>query len=100
MNLLSRIIQVHLGDIAGSLGGSHLVGSVEPVPYRNMNHHAYVPDSGKLLLETIEYVRVRNHVTACQHDVRQIDGANHIGSFFRDVERILQHAEFRTGVHR
>lgn len=65
MNLLSRIIQVHLGDIAGSLGGSHLVGSVKPVPYRNMNHHAYVPDSGKLLLETIEYVRVRNHVAAC-----------------------------------
>ena len=62
MDLLTGIVEVHLGNVGGCLGCTNLIGTVKPV-----------------LLETIEHIWIRNGVAAGQCHMRQIDGTNQIG---------------------
>ena len=64
MNLLLRVIEVHLGDVGGSLCGTYLVSAIKPVPYRYLYQDSNIPYTRESLLKSIEDIWVGDGVTS------------------------------------
>ena len=55
-----------------------------------------MPEACKLLLETIENVRIANCIAPHEHHLRQIACLQQVGSLLGDVDGVLEHLELRA----
>ena len=95
-DLLAGLLQFEVGNAGGTLGGTHLIHHVAPVPKRHAHEHAHIPEAAELPLEAILQVGIAHGVATRQGHLRQIACLQDIRGLPGHIDGVLEHLQFRT----